>query len=51
MAQAKTAKWEWKPNWAIHPGVLLEEHLDSRGLSQAEFARAAGLTPGSPARV
>jgi HTH-type transcriptional regulator / antitoxin HigA len=39
------AKREWTPNWAIHPGALLEEHLETRGISQAEFARLAGLTP------
>lgn len=36
---------EWTPNWAVHPGAILEEHLETRGLSQAEFARLAGLTP------
>jgi len=36
---------EWAPNWAIHPGELLEEHLETRGWTQAEFARRAGLTP------
>jgi HTH-type transcriptional regulator/antitoxin HigA len=38
-------KREWTPNWAIHPGTLLEEHLEARGISQAEFARLAGITP------
>jgi HTH-type transcriptional regulator/antitoxin HigA len=33
------------PNWAIHPGAILQEHLETRGLSQAEFARLAGLSP------
>jgi HTH-type transcriptional regulator/antitoxin HigA len=45
MTDGMIAKREWSPNWAIHPGVLLQEHLESRDLSQAEFARVAGLTP------
>lgn len=35
----------WSPNWAIHPGEVLEEYLEARGLTQAEFARRADLTP------
>lgn len=35
----------WSPDWATHPGEHLAEYLDVRGLSQAEFARLAGLTP------
>ena len=30
---------------AIHPGVFLEEILGEMGLSQAEFARAIGISP------
>jgi HTH-type transcriptional regulator/antitoxin HigA len=45
MNEIAGARREWKPNWAVHPGALLEEHLEARGLSQAEFARLAGLTP------
>ncbi|KQT51136.1 DNA-binding protein [Aureimonas sp. Leaf454] len=35
----------WQPNWATHPGEHLAEYLDERALSQAEFARLAGMTP------
>lgn len=35
----------WSPDWATHPGVHLAEHLEARGMSQAELARLAGLTP------
>lgn len=45
MTDATETKREWTPNWAVHPGALLEEHLETRGLSQAEFARVAALTP------
>jgi HTH-type transcriptional regulator / antitoxin HigA len=38
-------KQEWAPNWATHPGEHLLEHIESRGWSQAEFARLAGLSP------
>jgi HTH-type transcriptional regulator / antitoxin HigA len=34
----------WTPNWAVHPGAILQEHLEARGLSQAELARLAGLS-------
>lgn len=30
---------------AIHPGELLEEILADRGMSQAAFARAVGVSP------
>ena len=33
------------PNWTTHPGEHLVEHLQAKGLSQAEFARQAGTTP------
>jgi len=45
MTEAATERMEWAPNWAVHPGAILEEHLQARGLSQADFARLAGLTP------
>jgi addiction module HigA family antidote len=30
---------------AIHPGEFLREILEDRGLSQAQFARAVGVSP------
>jgi antitoxin HigA-1 len=30
---------------AIHPGEFLREVLEERGLSQAQFARAVGVSP------
>ncbi len=36
---------QFRPDWAIHPGEMLEEYLETLGLSQAEFARRADLTP------
>jgi HTH-type transcriptional regulator/antitoxin HigA len=35
----------WSPDWAVHPGEHLEEYLEVRGWTQAEFARLADLTP------
>lgn len=35
----------WSPNWATHPGEHLAEQIESRGWTQAQLARAAGLTP------
>ncbi len=34
----------FSPNWTTHPGDHLAEYLEVRALSQAEFARKAGLT-------
>ena len=34
----------WQPNWATHPGEHLEEHLEVRSWSQADFARLSGLS-------
>ncbi len=45
MATVGWIKEVWTPNWATHPGEHLEEYLDARGLTQAQFARIAGLTP------
>ncbi|MGV6805307.1 MAG: HigA family addiction module antitoxin [Ruegeria sp.] len=45
MPQVASAAEAWSPDWAVHPGEHLAEHLDAKGLSQAEFARLAGLTP------
>lgn len=36
---------DWTPDWAVHPGEHLEEYLEVRGWSQAEFARLADMTP------
>lgn len=45
MGTMEQSKEIWTPNWATHPGEHLEEYLDVRGLTQAQFARIAGLTP------
>ena len=33
----------YSPDYAAIPGWLVEEHLEARGLSQAELARRCGL--------
>lgn len=33
------------PDWRTHPGEHLQEYLEARGWSQADFARQAGMTP------
>jgi HTH-type transcriptional regulator/antitoxin HigA len=35
----------FKPDYAVHPGMLLEQELEHRQLSQADFARRIGRTP------
>ncbi|WP_454852761.1 HigA family addiction module antitoxin [Rhizobium binxianense] len=42
---ALARKEEWSPDWATHPGEHLAEYLESRGWSQAEFARLADMSP------
>jgi len=45
MVSAAERNDAWSPDWAVHPGEHLAEYIESRGWSQAEFARLAGLTP------
>lgn len=45
MATAAERNDVWSTDWAVHPGEHLAEYLESRGWSQAEFSRLAGLTP------
>lgn len=33
---------QYQPDYAVPPGWVLDEHLEARGLSQAEFARRCG---------
>jgi addiction module HigA family antidote len=32
----------FRPDWAVHPGEMLEEELDERGMTQTELAGAVG---------
>ena len=36
---------DWTPDWVVHPGEILVEHIEANGWSQAEFARLADLSP------
>lgn len=40
-----SAPYRYEPNYAVPPGEILEEHLEVRQLSQAEFARRCGRSP------
>ena len=40
-----TARYKYEPDYAIPPGWILEERLDARQMSQAEFARRCGRSP------
>lgn len=40
---SKLIENQFQPNYAIPPGELLEEELDTRGMSQAELAERSGL--------
>ena len=33
---------EYRPDYAVPPGLVLEERLEAHGVSQAEFARRCG---------
>jgi addiction module HigA family antidote len=41
---AKTITNQFVPDYAVHPGEILEEVLEARGISQTEFAERSGLT-------
>lgn len=36
---------QFKPDYAVPPGWILAEYLETRGMSQAEFARRCGCSP------
>ena len=36
---------QYKPDYAVPPGWVLAEYLETRGISQAEFARRCGCSP------
>ena len=36
---------EYRPDYAVPPGWVLEERLEVQGISQAEFARRCGRSP------
>ena len=36
---------QYKPDYAVAPGSVLAEYLETRGISQAEFARRCGCSP------
>ena len=38
------AKLPWKPDYAVSPGLTLQETIDSQGLDQAELALRSGLS-------
>ena len=42
---------KFDPDWAVHPGELLHEALQERGMSQAQLARETGLTPKHISRI
>ena len=35
---------QYKPDYAVPPGWVLAEYLETRGISQAEFARRCGCS-------
>ena len=40
-----TATYRYEPDYAVSPGWVLEEHLETRGFSHAAFARRCGCAP------
>jgi len=42
---ANTTVNQFAPDYAVHPGEILEEILESQGMSKKEFAERCGLTP------
>ncbi len=41
----KDTTYQFQPDYAVPPGWIFEEHLEVRGISQAEFARKCGFPP------
>lgn len=35
---------EFKPNYAVHPGILLQEEIEALNLTQKEVAEKAGVS-------
>ena len=40
-----TVTYRYEPDYAVPPGWILEEYLETRGLSHAAFARRCGRSP------
>ena len=40
-----TATYRYEPDYAVPPGWILEEYLETQGLSRAAFARRCGRSP------
>lgn len=34
----------WRPAWAVHPGEILQEEINERGMTQAALAELLGCT-------
>ncbi len=40
-----TNTYEFTPDYCVHPGEILEEIIESRGISKGDLAKRTGLTP------
>ncbi len=40
----KNIKFQYEPDYAIHPGEILDETLDARGISKSDFSEKSGLS-------
>lgn len=40
----KASCGEFNPDYHVHPGIILEEELESKGLKQSDLAKRTGLT-------
>ena len=40
-----TATKQFRPDYAVPPGWVLEERLEAKGISYVEFARSCGRSP------
>ena len=40
-----TKTYELTPDYCVHPGEILEEIIDARGISKGDLAKRTGLTP------
>ena len=46
-----TAANQYNPDYAVPPGWVLEEELESKGISRAQFSRICGLSTKSISKI
>ena len=45
------AATQFTPDYAIHPGEILEETLEARGMKKSDFAERCGISPKTVSQI